>query len=353
LLALAVLLLVRRADWGHLLWLGFWMMLAPAMVYALVASSIMFIFTPRYSWWGLLGIAIVIGAGLAQLPSRFLWLGSVVLMVGLMFVPVTYRVYREDVLPYEDVFHWLKREVVPGDVLVIDPNFCIVNCGRGEIWVYYANYFLADLIPIVDEPGNHQRVWYLSSVENTNPEMKAKVEANRIAARFVGPPQLLVRLYEAPPDIEGVPFENGLRFHGFQALNGDHVIRPPYDIREFDQFKLRLWWSVDRPLDAEYSISATLMADRRRRILAQKDGPPQLIHLSPYDYTPHPHTMIEWTPGKIYVEERTIDVPAVGTWYDSTLYLIVYQWWDGTRINAPGANDQTMLPLADVLVMGW
>jgi hypothetical protein len=150
-----------------------------------------------------------------------------------------------------------------------------------------------------------------------------------------------------------VLFENGLRFHGFQVLDGDNVILPPYDIREFSQFKLRLWWSIDRPPDAEYSISAALIADRNDRLLAQEDGPPHLIHFSPYSYDPLPTSMLQWTPGELYVAERTIVLPAIGTWYDSTLYLVVYQWWDGTRIAAPGTNEDTMLPLADVLVMGW
>ncbi len=352
LLVIAVILLVsQRKNWGRLIWLSVWIVLAPAMVYTLVATSIMFIFTPRYSWWGLLGIAIVIGAGLAQ--QRIVWLGSMFIMVGLMFVPLPYEDYREDVLPYESVFRWLQQEVIPGDVLVIDPNFCIVNCGRGEIWVYYANYFLDDLMPIVEEPGDYARVWYLMSVNNFDAAMDAKIRTNRLAGKFVGPPGFLVRLHESPPDITGVLFENGLRFHGFAVLDGDRVLLPPYDIREFSTLTLRLWWSIDHPLEAEYSISTTLMADRNNRLLAQSDGAPQPVHFSPNAFEPLPNSMLEWQPGELYVSERTITIDDIGTWYDSTLYLIVYQWWDGDRIAAPGTNDKTMLPLADVLVMGW
>ena len=352
LLAIAIIMLIwRRTDWGRLAWLGIWVWLAPTMVYTLVASSIMFIFTPRYSWWGLLGIAIVIGAGIAR--QHLVWAISVLVMIALMFVPLPYEQYREDILPYESVFSWLQHEVVPGDVLVVDPDFCIVRCGRGEIWVYYANYFLRDLMPIVEEPGNHNRIWYLTDVNTTNIEMEAKVETNRLAGKFVGPPGLLVRLYESAPDIEGVLFENGLRFHGFQVLDGDTVLLETYDIREYSQLKLRFWWTIDRPLDAEYSISAALIADRNNRLLAQADGAPQPVHFSPNSYAPLPNSMLEWEVGELYVSERTIEIGDIGTWYDSTLYLVVYQWWDGMRIPAPGTNEDTMLPLADVLVMGW
>ena len=35
------------------------------------------------------------------------------------------------------------------------------------------------------------------------------------------------------------------------------------------------------------------------------------------------------------------------------LYLVVYQWWDNTRIPAPGVDEDTLLFLRPVYVAAW
>lgn len=350
----ALILLFRRYRPLRTIWLIGWVLAAPVTVYALVSASIWFIYTPRYVWWGLLGIALVIGGGLAYLPQR-IWTGSAVLMLALMFVPLPLDVYREDYLPYEEVLSWLRAHAVPGDVLIVDPQFCIVDCGRGDAWVYYFNYYLQDAVQLVDEPGDYPRVWYLK-VDGEgwhDQEMEARIRNGRLGGKFVGPWNMLMRLYEAPPDPQGIPFANGLRFHGFQIVEDGDVLLPPFDIREYSAVRLRLWWSADRPLDAEFSISTTILADRNQQVLAQTDGPPHLIHLTPNASESLPTSMTEWEPGQYYVEERNIQMPPLPTWYDATLYLIVYQWWDGARIAAPETDADRKLAIADMLVMGW
>lgn len=348
----AVLLIFRQRSRLKTLWLFGWVLLAPVVVYGLVFLSIWLIFTPRYGWWGLLGIALMIGAGLAYLPGR-IWTGSMALMLALMFVPLPMRDYRGGYLPYEEMMDWLREKALPGDVLVVDPNFCIDPCGRGEAWLYYTGYYLKDSVQVVSQPGDHARVWYLKEDSGEDEAMREQVEEGRVGGIFYGPQRLLVRLYEAPPDRQGILFENGLRFHGFQVIEGDRVIAPPYDIREQAAVRLRLWWSVDRPLDQEYSINVVLIPDRTGEVIAQADHPPQPVHLTPNDFTPLPATMLDWQTGQYYVEERSLELPPLMTWYESALYLVVYQWWDGVRVPAPETNADGILPLADVLVLGW
>ena len=351
---LGALFLILRQRGLRTILLLLWVFVAPITIYVLVSKSIMFIYSARYAWWGLLGIALIIGAGLAYLPRR-LWQASSVLILALMFVPLP-EDYREDRLPYEEVLSWLRDHAVPGDVLVIDPQFCLENCGRGDAWVYYTAYYLSDRIQIVDSPEDYSRVWYLKTDGDGwhNEEMEARVENGRLGGPFVGPWNMLARLYEAPPDPEGILYTNDLRFHGFQVVENGEVLLPPYDIRELSTLHLRLWWSIDKPLSQEYSVN-TLLArgGRNKRVIADANGAPKAINLTPNEVKPPPQSMLEWEPGKYYVEERDIQIPQLPETYEADLYLIVYQWWDGVRIAASETDQDTMLPLDEVMVMGW
>jgi hypothetical protein len=348
---LGALFLLLRQRGLRTIWLLAWVLIAPITIYVLVSKSIMFIYSARYAWWGMLGIALVIGAGLAYLPRRF-WYASAVLMSMLMFVPLP-EDYREDRLPYEEVLSWLRDHTIPGDVLVVDPQFCIEDCGRGDAWIYYTSYYLRDSVQIVEEPEGHSRVWYLKVDGWHDTEMEDRVEAGRLGGPFVGPWNMLVRLYEAPPDPEGILFANNLRFHGFQVVENGEVLLPPYDIRELSTLRLRLWWSIDRPLSQEYSVNTLIARGGRKLVIADSNGAPKAINLTPNEIKPPPQSMLEWEPGQYYVEERDVQIPQLPASYEARLYLIVYQWWDGVRIAASETDQDTMLLLDRVMVMGW
>ncbi len=352
LFAAAGCLLLRRQRNLTTLWLFGWALAAPLSIYLLFSISFSFIFSPRYIWWGLLPIALIVGGGLAYLPRRT-WIIAQIAMLGLMFVPLPLQDYREDFLPWESTLSWLRENALPGDVLVVDSSFCLIPCGRGDAWVYYTTYYLKDVLQIVDDPADYPRVWYLKMDGQQDRTLEERITTGRLGSKFAGPWDMLVRLYEAPPNPEGILFENGLRFHGFQVLDGDRVLPPPYDLREQSAVQLRLWWSTDRRLDAEYSISTTLIPDGTENAVAQTDSAPRLVHLTPNDFSDLPQQMTGWEPGEYYVEERFIEIPSLQTWYASTVYLIVYQWWDGVRIPASVTDADDRLPLAQVLVNGW
>ncbi len=116
----------------------------------------------------------------------------------------------------------------------------------------------------------------------------------------MGPPELLIRLYEGPPDFAGVLYDNGMRFHGAEVIQNGVLSQGPIARREGQTIRLRLWWSVDAaPLAADYSLS-TVIVDDNGVIVAQFDGPPQVAG-TPDD----PRETSQWQPGRYYVEERT------------------------------------------------
>ncbi len=353
----AVTLLVlncRRAR--PIVWWGIFVTLsAPVILYVMAAIPLFYFYVARYVWWGLVAVPLVIGAGLRFLP-RVAWGAVVVVMLALMFRPAGDYEYRYAPFPFEQVFSWLHGQVEEDDVLLFDKNFCLWGCGDNkfseeDMVIYYYDQF-ADGIPLVKEPGNTRRVWYLSQNGWQDPEMKADVETGRVARQFAGPWNFLLRLYEAPPDPQGVLFSNGLRFHGLEIVRDGRALDYPISLDEQETVHMRLWWSVDHPLDRDYSISVQWL--RGSNLMVAADGAPQLIHLDPTQANdPLPAAMTEWKPGQLYVEERDVTMPPLSNPAHPTLYLTVYQWWDGVRLLAPGVNSDRLLPVTQAIVWGW
>jgi hypothetical protein len=131
-----------------------------------------------------------------------------------------------------------------------------------------------------------------------------------------------------------------MRFHGIDILDQSTnlLVR-----RAGDKFTVRLWWSVDKPVDSDYSVS--LQAVANNQLAVQSDSAPQV--------TNGPHETSRWQPGQLYVEERELEVPKTLTSGVYPLYLIVYQSQNNTRVNAPGVNQDTMLPIYTLTVKSF
>src|SRR5690606_30085609 len=113
---------------------------------------------------------------------------------------------------------WLTEHIRSGDVLIIDPRS---DCGPPEEWDYYTRvFFPVGGLQIVSEPEAYRRVWFGVFNGWQDQALETRIKTGRIAGRFVGPPQCLFQLYEAPPHPEGILFENGMRFHGMDILEG-------------------------------------------------------------------------------------------------------------------------------------
>jgi len=188
---------------------------------------------------------------------------------------------------------------------------------------------------------------------------KAAIAAGRVQSSFVGPWDFLWQLYEAPPDHEGILYENRMRFHGFDVI--DPMLQGGYvegsvARREGESLILRLWWSVDEPLTRDYSISTVIAPAPDAPALAQVDNPPQTISLFSFVDAPPPETS-QWQPRQYYIEERVIPIPQeVDSGLRDTpigVYLTVYYWEDGQPILAPQVSESGRLRLRDIFILTY
>ncbi|MBN2472889.1 MAG: hypothetical protein JXN59_19360 [Anaerolineae bacterium] len=319
----------RRFAFGALAW-----MLAPVLLYIL--NPILGLFSDtRYMGWVIVGPALWAALGLARLPRGGRLLAGA-LLAGLMFLPVSFKHYEHFPPPLGDNLAWLSEHMQAGDVVLLDPH---CSCALAEEWDYYGRVYFPQGIKFVAAPEGHSRVWYVTWQSRQDPALEARVNAGREPGIFVGPPENLIRLYEGPPDATGIRFENGITFHGLEILDA-----PLLPVRhEGETLDLRLWWSTDTPLTADYSFSIQVF--RGDALVLQMDGPAQIGGVA-LD-TSH------WEPGTFYADRRTLALPAQAPRGIYTIKVTVYQWWDNVRIPAPGVDENILLPVGAFSVVSW
>lgn len=349
-LATALILWRWRPANRTLFALVVWVFVLPVVLFIL--NPVLKFFQQHYAMALMLGLALWIGWGLSYL-RRGAYFAAVALLVGMALYPFHLEYYPGYWRPLLATFKWLQTNMQAGDALVIDPNCC--NAAEYE-WDYMTKLYFPGGLNIVDNPAGYRRVWYVTDEGNRDPDVAQAVSENRIARNFYGPAYFFFRLYEAPPDIEGILFENGMRFHGVDLLDssGYHYQKGPLAVRrEGEPVRLRFWWSVDRPPEFDYSL-VTLITGARQAVVAQFDGPPQTVSL---EYPPDvpPQATSQWMPGHYYVEERELpmpDMPNANT-FTFRVSMAVYQWWDNVRIPAPGVDGDMLLPLLTFKVVAW
>jgi len=226
---------------------------------------------------------------------------------------------------------------------VADPSS---RCGQPEEWDYFIRTYFPQGLQFIQNPDGYRRVWYITYDGQQNPQLFQAITKGRVAERFVGPAGCLFRLYEAPPDSVGIPFENGLRFHGMDVMDGERPWSAPLVRREGESIRVRLWWSVDQPPPLDYSIGTYVMRDDH--VFAEADSPPQLIY--PEDA---PQETSRWKPGQYYVEQRDLVLPYPTPAITMYIKMAVYFWQDGKRLSAPGMDENHLLTLARLTVMGY
>ncbi len=329
-LASAAMLLGRRErlTFGLLLWV-----LTPVALYAL--NPVIGLFGARYAWWVTLGLALWVGLGLAYLPrvGQFVTGG---ILAALMLLPLPLDDYQIAGAPLGQTFRWLTQNARWGDVIVLDPD---CDCVEPDALDYLTRAYFPRGFPYVTDPTGYRRVWYISDTEERDPDTLAAVARSRRESIFFGPSYALFRLYEAPPDVQGIPFENGMRFHGVETPD----LPGPLVLHEGETFRVRLWWSVDAPPDRDYSVG--LHVYREGVLIAQDDSAPRVVDLPP--------ETSQWQTGHYYVEDRSITLPYPTSRGDYALALVVYFWQDGERVSAPDATTDNVLPLATLQVKAW
>ncbi len=339
------LLMRRRLTLRDGLALTGWVVALPLVVYLL--DRVLGFFSTQYSWWIGGGLALLAAAVFSSVPSVGRWalMGAAALS---MFISFDYVSYPFMPLPLEHTLRAAAPYFQRGDVFLMDPRCA---CGSPMEWTFYQQRYVPMGLRWVSDPTGYARVWYVSRDGDQDPATLAAVRAGRIPSKFVGPWDLLIRLYEGPPDSAGVRFANGMRFHGFHVVEGERFSYEPLVRREGETLTVRLWWSAEGPLEVDLSVTLQLM--NASGSLAQSDGAPHLIHLDPTATQRLPEQTSQWQPGVIYVEERTVRVPDVAFHSDWTLLLGVYQWWDGQRILPEAAHQDGLLPLTSLNIMAW
>jgi hypothetical protein len=283
------------------------------------------------------------------LPDDFVWYGY-----GNVFLT-----------PFEDTFTRLDERIEPGDVVYIDAS-CEATyelCGTQEEWDYYQMVYFPDrrlhIVDSLEAAEAARRVWYVHVSGWHDKQVQAQITEGRVQSTFFGPWDFLWQLYEAPPDREGVLYENGMRFHGFDIIDprlGYGYVTGSVVRREGEAVILRLWWSVDEALEQDYSISTVIATAPDAPPLVQVDNPPQTINLFAPGDIPPPQTSL-WQAGQYYVEERVLPIPAD---VDSalrnnplTIYMTLYQWWDGATIDAPHVYETGRRRLRDMYILAY
>lgn len=309
----------RTLRWLSLVMLG-WALL-PFLVY-LVPGSGGYLAT-RYLWWTLPALVLLIGfATLAFSPTtRLVAVGGLALIAFLPVDFASYRVGQTGSPPIHTTLAWLAERIRPNDVIIQDP---LCACGDAMVWDYFTpQYFPNGELPLVTEPGDHARVWYLSTEGwGYNETLHREITSWRSAAEFVGPWNFLLRLYEGPPLREGISFGDQITFHGYTLEDNRQTIG------EGDTLRLKLWWSAAQEVSQDYSFSLAVL-DGEGQLVAQNDAPP----LSPNT----PSRTSVWTPETAYEDTRELHLPGNLRGGNYTLVLAVYQWWDGVRL-VPSAN---------------
>ncbi len=320
----------QRTSMALLLWVAM-----PLALYAL--NPILGFFQARYSWWVLLGLALWLGWGLSDLPSLPRVVSAVVLAL-LLFAPLPLDDYQIPGPPLGQTFVWLRERVQGGDVFLIDPN--CGECSTLEKLDYLTRVYFPQGLTLVANPTGYRRIWYMHGAKPAL-ALRQSVEQGRIAGPFFGPAELLVQLYEGPPDPVGVAFANGMRFHGVDVIDATE----PLALHEGDHVRLRLWWSADQPIDHDYSVSVRLSKRLGGTPLDQSDSPP-LIENGPGETS-------QWVPGSYYTEDRTVTLPYPTSGGTYQVWAVVYFYQSPTPIPAPGVADDGILPIRSLYVKVW
>src|SRR5258707_14054047 len=104
-------------------------------------------------------------------------------------------------------------------------------------------------------------------------------------------------------------FENGMGFHGVDFVGTVMPGMVTYPLNE--SFRLRLWWSLDRSLDHDYSVGlyTFLIRAGAGRLAMQSDTP---VYGS------------QWQPGQMYTEERELTVASTMQTATYPSFMAVY-----------------------------
>ncbi|MBZ0292107.1 MAG: glycosyltransferase family 39 protein [Anaerolineae bacterium] len=340
LLIVASAVIILRSRSRYTLVLGLWVFAMPVLMY--VANPWLGFFSARYAWWVMVGIALWLGWGLALMGS-WVQLGSGLVLAVALFYPLPmerYSIWGDTISPLGDNFTWMQPRVRWGDGFVLDPSNA---CGGAEEWDYYTRVFFPQGIEFTSRAEDYRRVLYVLQAGREDPALLESVQNGRLLREQVGPARCVFALYEAPPDLTGTAFENGLRFHGIDFVDVDgQPVTFPLVGHEGETLYFRTWWTVDTPLDGLYDARIQVMNANDRSIAASR-----------FALTTAANIPVEqWQPGKYYLVEQSISLRSSMRSGEYTVMIAVSDE-DETRLTAPGVTADGLLPVATLHVKAY
>ena len=306
-----------------------WALLAPAV--SLLLNFVLAVYLPRYVVYMVIGLALVIAAGLGRLHHYVRVPALVgVAALSLWFLPSQ---LPHDRIPYRDLFRQVSAEAKADDVIFFDTGgLGRDGLVRAQIRRYMDPALFGRRVSSLEEAAQHRRVWYVTHQEwftDMTRERFAQLEQTHPLQEVIGRCDrdwcYLLQLMEAPPNDKPVLFGDALAFMGVDV---DEVSAGAIDVR--------LWWTVETPVSLDYSIGLHLL-NENGELVAQHDG-------APIDqYSGEPVQTSTFEPGKIVIDARKVALPAglpPGV-YDLT--LIAYQSWDQVPLLLPGGEERLLL----------
>ncbi len=291
-----------------LLWLIVWGVGIP--VFAYLTRTTTGLFTTRYLSFTVPGALLLLGIGLASLPRR-VWLAGVALvMVSLVFPwqPFDHRPIYSDAPPVRDFMREMAKRMRAGDVLVVDPSID----HQDYAWWYYEPLYMPGGILRAKDGRQGERVWYLTREGSEDLNLRATVERGRIKTEFWGPWYFIASLYEGPPLDTGISVGGLFTFRGSEISTGRHYMPG-------DRLTVETWWSVENRPPLDYSFGVFLINPGGVVVADSQSGP-----LGPNV----PSQSSVWQPGRVYRDERTLEIPYCLAPGQYQVRLAVYYWED-------------------------
>ena len=329
-----------------------------ALVWGVLSLPLMYLlqfffgfFAQKYMSWILIGIAVFLGVQISRLPWKIQVLPF---LCGFVLLSQTFpwlEVYSKW-LAYrlEENMRWLVSENYQGDVVLFAHDHeCFSPHSHFDLNMNMHITFPQGL-NIVDSVNGQPRIWFVTADGSPNSPHWEALRRDYVERHFVGPPGCLFRLYERPPDSEGVQFSNGMRFHGAQFLRDGKALPPGFSpqLHEGESFQVRMWWQVEGPLPQDYSVGTFLM-DAEGRVIEEIHGPPD-----PSYPEEAPWETSRWQVGQIYYEDREMAVPYPMERQKLLLRMALYYWEEpGVRFTAEGVDALGMLPVMQITIDSW
>ena len=324
----------------------------PLPVFYLLNPILQF-FTSNYISWVFIGIAGFIGLTVSSLPrwARRIGIG-VSSVLFLLPIPVTeYHIWGSTSLLAHHLsanFDWLRGEIQAGDhVLLAEDQECNIY---PPLWNHSLLFYFPTGLNYIDFPAGQRRIWFVTADGSPASPHWEILRRDYVERQFVGPPGCLFRLYEGPPDREGVPFENGLRFHGAQFLRDGEPVPSGFmpQIHEGERFSVRFWWTADAPVSRDYSVGVFLF-DSDGVVFGENHGPPD-----PRYPVGAPWETSRWQQEQFYYEDREFETPYPLSLQQLEMRLALYFWEEpARRFAAVGTDALGMLPVMKIFVRSW